>query len=131
MADVLSGVRSDLEKRLRELEPLIEEHAQVRQALDALNGAGLRMRTVGKAAPARRSPAPDTGDTASRRGRPRGTSARAQEAMRLIHRQPGISVAEMAKRMKIKPHYLYGLLPGLEKEGGIVKRDKGYHLTAT
>ena len=36
MADVLSEIRSGLEKRLRELEPLIEEHAQVRKALDAL-----------------------------------------------------------------------------------------------
>jgi hypothetical protein len=36
MADVLSEIRSGFEKRLRELEPLIEEHAQVRAALDAL-----------------------------------------------------------------------------------------------
>jgi len=40
MADVLSEIRSDLEKRLRELEPLLKEHAQVREALDALKGAG-------------------------------------------------------------------------------------------
>jgi hypothetical protein len=31
MADVLSELRSSLEKRLRELEPLISEHAQVRK----------------------------------------------------------------------------------------------------
>ena len=42
MADVLSEIRSGLEKRLRELEPLVNEHAQVRQALEALKGAGRR-----------------------------------------------------------------------------------------
>ena len=42
MADVLSEIRSGLEKRLRELEPLIKEHAQVREALDALKSAGTR-----------------------------------------------------------------------------------------
>ena len=33
----------------------------------------------------------------------------------------------MAKRMKIKPNYLYRVLPQLEKTGHIKKRDKGYH----
>ena len=42
MADVLSELRGSLEKRLRELEPFIKEHAQVREALDALHGVGKR-----------------------------------------------------------------------------------------
>jgi len=29
--------------------------------------------------------------------------------------------------MKIKPNYLYRVLPQLEKTGHIKKRDKGYH----
>jgi hypothetical protein len=33
----------------------------------------------------------------------------------------------MAKRMKIKPNYLYRVLPGLEKEGKVKKQDKGFH----
>jgi DNA-binding HxlR family transcriptional regulator len=33
----------------------------------------------------------------------------------------------MAKRMKIKANYLYRVLPQLEKDGKIHKRDKGYH----
>jgi hypothetical protein len=51
MADVLSEIRSSLEKRLRELEPLSTEHAHVRKALDALEEAGKRAAgTAGSAA---------------------------------------------------------------------------------
>jgi len=34
---------------------------------------------------------------------------------------------ELAKRMKIKANYLYRVLPQLQKEGKVEKRDKGYH----
>jgi ribosomal protein S25 len=124
MADLLSDVRKGLEKRLHELEPLVEEHAQVRAALDALKGTTAPIRrAVRSGAKAAKAASPATG----RRGRPRGTGNRAQEALRHVHRQPGITIAELAKRMKIKPNYLYRVLPQLEKDGKIAKRDKGYH----
>jgi predicted Rossmann fold nucleotide-binding protein DprA/Smf involved in DNA uptake len=126
MPDVLSEVRSGLEKRLHELEPLIEEHAQVRAALDALKGAGTRAERAVRTAPKERRAARTAGAT-SGRGRPRGTGGRAQEALKLVHQQPGITIAEMAKRMKIQANYLYRVLPHLEKDGKIKKQDKGYH----
>lgn len=126
MADVLSELRSGLEKRLRELEPLIEEHAQVRAALDALKGSGIRAeRVAGTAAKRGRAAVPS--GAARRRGRPRGSGSRAQEALKLVHEHPGITIAELAKRMKIKANYLYRVLPQLEKDGKLHKRDKGYH----
>ena len=127
MPDVLSELRSSLEKRLRELEPLITEHAQVRKALDALEGAGKRAAaTAGSAA--KRSRAAVRADGPVRgRGRPRGTGSRAQEVLAHVHKQPGVTIAELAKRMKIKPNYLYRILPQLEKDGKLHKRDKGYH----
>ena len=128
MADVLGDIRSDLEKRLRELEPLIKEHAQVREALDALKGAGVRVQRVQPATSTVRRPRSANASTATRGpGRPRATTARAQEALKLVHRHPGITIGEMAKRMKIKPNYLYRILPDLEKDGKVNKRDKGYH----
>jgi ribosomal protein S25 len=128
MADVLTKLRNDLEKRLRELEPLIEEHAHVRQALDALKGAGTRAQRVATTA-SKGSRAAAKGSTTSttRRGRPRGTGRRAEEALKLVHRHPGITLQDLAKRMKIKANYLYRVLPQLEKEGKVKKRDKGYH----
>jgi ribosomal protein S25 len=126
MADVLSEIRSSLEKRLRELEPLITEHAQVRKALDALEEAGKR--AAGTAASvAKRSRAVKASGAVRGRGRPRGTGSRAQEVLAHVHKQPGVTIAELAKRMKIKPNYLYRILPQLEKDGKLHKRDKGYH----
>jgi hypothetical protein len=126
MADVLGEIRSGLEKRLRELEPLVQEHAQVRAALDALKAAGTRTERVAGAA-AKRGRETVASGVAKRQGRPRGTGGRAQEALKLVHEHPGITIAEMAKRMKIKANYLYRVLPQLEKDGKIKKRDKGYH----
>ena len=98
MADVLTKLRSDLEKRLRELEPLIEEHAHVRQALEALKGAGTRAQRVATTAASGPRAAQNVGTTAaSRRGRPRGTGRRAEEALKLVHRHPGITLQDMAK----------------------------------
>jgi predicted Rossmann fold nucleotide-binding protein DprA/Smf involved in DNA uptake len=126
MADVLSDIRSGLEKRLRELEPLIKEHTQIRDALDALKGSGTRAQRAATNAPKR--PRSAKTSTATRGpGRPRGTGGRAQEALKLVQKQPGITIAELAKRMKIQPDYLYRILPHLEKDGKVEKRDKGYH----
>jgi hypothetical protein len=115
-----------LEKRLRELEPLINEHAQVRGALDALKGAGTRAERAVKSTA--KSPRSATARTATRGpGRPRGTGGRAQDALKLVHLHPGITIGELAKRMKIQPNYLYRILPHLEKDGKVQKRDKGYY----
>jgi hypothetical protein len=35
------------------------------------------------------------------------------------------AAAELAKRMKIQPSYLYRILPHVEKDGKVTKRDKG------
>ena len=41
---------------------------------------------------------------------------------------PGISVSELGKKMKLNhPNYLYRVLPDLQKEGRIRRRGKGYH----
>ena len=61
------------------------------------------------------------------RGRPRGSGKRAQDALERIAARPGVTAAELAKAMGIKPNYLYRVLPGLEKEGKITKQGKGYH----
>ena len=71
MADVLSKIRSDLEKRLRELEPLIDEHAHVRKALDALKGVGTHAEQTVKSA-VKRTRSAKTATATRGRGRPRG-----------------------------------------------------------
>ena len=46
--------------------------------------------------------------------------------MKLVGDNPGISASEIAKRMKIKPNYLYRVMSDLEKEGRVVKKGREY-----
>ncbi|MGH2950511.1 MAG: winged helix-turn-helix transcriptional regulator [Solirubrobacterales bacterium] len=39
---------------------------------------------------------------------------------------PGISASEIAKKLRIKPNYLYRVLGDLEKEGRVKKSGRAY-----
>jgi transposase-like protein len=108
VTNTVDQARTLLERRLRELD---EERRQVESAL-----AGL-----GKSV--RRGPGRPR-STGRRRGR---RSTRADQAVRLIKANPGITVSELGRKMKLNhPNYLYRVLPDLEKEGRIKRKGKGY-----
>jgi DNA-binding IscR family transcriptional regulator len=44
-----------------------------------------------------------------------------------VRAKPGISIAELADQMGIKANYLYRVMPSLEAEGQVAKRDGGWH----
>src|SRR5918992_5467273 len=123
MTDFLDEKRKEIDARLRELRPQVDEYNRLEQAAAALSGVdGGAQRTA--AAPRRRS---SGAGGASRRGRPRGSGNRAKQALEEVRTRPGITIAEMATAMKIQPNYLYRVMPTLESEGQVVKRDKGWH----
>jgi hypothetical protein len=64
---------------------------------------------------------------ARRGGRPKGGGKRATEALSLVRGQPGITIPELAVKMGIKQNYLYRVLPGLEQEGKLEKKGRGWH----
>jgi hypothetical protein len=115
MADFLDEKRKEIDARLRELRPLVEEYQRLEKAAAALAGVG------GTSAPARRR------RSSGRRGRPRGTGTRSKQALELVRTRPGITITEMADTMKIKANYLYRVMPALEAEGQVKKRDRGWH----
>jgi len=133
VTDFLKQTLKDIEKRLRELEPAVEEYRQLQEAAAALKGVDGR--PAAAAAPAtasrgggrRRRSSASSGGGSGRRGRPRGSGKRAQQALDLVKGQPGITIPELAKAMKIQPNYLYRVLPGLEQEGKVSKKDKGWY----
>ena len=47
--------------------------------------------------------------------------------MKLVKSNPGITASEIAKKLKIKPNYLYRVMGELEKEGEVTKKGRGYH----
>jgi hypothetical protein len=135
VSDFLKEKRDEIAVRLRELQPLVEEYRQLEAAAAALAGLPGASRPRAAAAPraARRAPArPARARRAAsgggRRGRPRGSGTRALQTLELVKAKPGITIPEIASAMGIKQNYLYRVLPGLEKDGKVVKRDRGWHV---
>jgi hypothetical protein len=126
MADFLDEKRKEIDARMRELRPMVDEYNRLEQAASALSGVGGGTQRA-SAAPRRRTGGGGGGGGNRRRGRPRGSGNRAKQALELVRAQPGITIGQMASAMKIQPNYLYRVMPTLESEGQVVKRDKGWH----
>ena len=125
MADFLDEKRKEIDARLRELRPMVDEYNRLEQAAAALSGVGGAGRAT--TTPRRRRSAGGGGGAGRRRGRPRGSGNRAKQALELVRTRPGITIKEMATAMQIQPNYLYRVMPTLESDGQVVKRDKGWH----
>jgi sugar-specific transcriptional regulator TrmB len=125
-ANVFDEARDVLEKSVRELRAQL---SQAEEALEKLGGKAVRR------APGRRGPGRPKGSTnkaskgtaSPRRRRRRKGGTRADQAVKLIEGQPGISASDVAKTMKIKPNYLYRVLGDLEKEGRVKKDGRQYY----
>jgi hypothetical protein len=120
MADFLDEKRREIDARLKELRPLVDEYNRLEKAAAALRGVGT---PPGRGPRAARS----ANGRGRGRGRPRGSGTRAKEALSLVRTRPGITISEMADAMGIQANYLYRVMPTLESEGQVVKRDKGWH----
>ena len=118
MADFLDEKRKEIDARLRELRPLVDEYQRLEKASAALSG----VESAGGGGSRR-----GRGRGRGRRGRPRGSGTRSAEALQLVKANPGIKVKDLASSMGIKGNYLYRVLPALEAEGQVVKRDGGWH----
>jgi hypothetical protein len=153
VTDFLDQKRSEISNRLKELKPLVDEFNRLEAAASALAGvigsaaseasSAVRRRGPGRprgstthkksataaAAPkARKAPkaaAPKTGKR--RAGRRKGSGTRAAEASSFVKGQPGITIPELAAKMGIKQNYLYRVLPGLEQEGKVEKKGRGWY----
>jgi ribosomal protein S25 len=136
MTEFLEEKRREIKARLSELKPLVDEYHRLEAAERAL--AGVPSRTNGgpsrsgtraaaaKPRAARRSSAGSTGT--GRRGRPKGSGQRAQQALEQIRNQPGITIPELAEKMGIKQNYLYRVVPDLQEQGLVTKSGRGWHI---
>lgn len=130
MADFLDEKRREMQERLKELRPLVDEFHRLEAAVSALDGVG----NDAAPAPAARRPSKAStsgvaasGSSNGRRGRPRGSGTRGKQALELVKGNPGITIPEIAQKMGIQQNYLYRVLPGLQKEGLIRKEGRGWH----
>jgi hypothetical protein len=120
MADFLDEKRREIEARLKELRPLVEEHNRLEKAAAALAGVGN--------GGTRQARGPARGARRRGRGRPRGTGKRAQQALELVRARPGITIPELAEAMEIKQNYLYRVMPDLSEQGLVTKSGRGWHV---
>ena len=123
MADFVDEKKLEMETRLRELRPLVEEYQRLEAAVAALDGMGAagaprNRRTRGK------GPSGGTG----RPGRPKGSGPRARQTLELIKAQPGVTIPELATTMGIKQNYLYRVVPGLQRDGLVRREGRGWQV---
>jgi hypothetical protein len=126
MADFLDEKRKEIQARLKELKPLVEEYERLEAAEQALSGVGGKAAAGAASAPARRRRR-SGGSSNGRRGRPRGSGTRATQAFELVQARPGITIPELAEAMGIKQNYLYRVMPTLAEEGRVTKSGRGWH----
>jgi hypothetical protein len=127
VADFLDEKRKEIQARLKELRPLVDEYHRLEAAEQALSGVGGRAAGPAAATPTRRRRS-SGGSSNGRRGRPRGSGTRAAQALQLVGERPGITIPELAAAMGIKQNYLYRVMPGLADEGKVTKSGRGWHL---
>jgi sugar-specific transcriptional regulator TrmB len=127
VADFLDEKRKEIQSRLKELRPLVDEYQRLEAAERALSGMDSAKPAARAATTTRRRRRAST-STNGRRGRPRGSGTRAAQAEKLVGERPGITIPELAAAMGIKQNYLYRVMPDLAKRGVVRKSGRGWHL---
>jgi CRP-like cAMP-binding protein len=125
VADFLDEKRKEIQARLKELRPMVDEYQRLEAADRALGGMDSKPAAAATTTTRRRRA---TSSSGGRRGRPRGSGTRGAQALELVAKQPGITIPELAAAMGIKQNYLYRVMPGLAKEGKVRKSGRGWHL---
>lgn len=103
------------EARLEELRPSVEEASEIEDALKAMGHTTRQTR-------GRRS-------GGGNRGRRNG--GRRDEFVKLVQENPGITVGDAAKAMKINPNYLYRVAKDAVADKAVKKEGQGYVPAAT
>jgi hypothetical protein len=149
VTDFLDEKRREITDRLKELKPAVDEYNRLEAAASALASVGGSARATATTAARRRGPGRPRGSVSRKRaaaaapakpkrkpgrpagrrraGRRKGSGTRAAEALSFVKGQPGITIPELAAKMGIKQNYLYRVLPGLQQEGKVAKRGRGWH----
>lgn len=122
MTDFLEEKRAEIQARMEELKPTVDEYNRLEAAERALSGVSTG---AGRSSGSTRSP---SGNGRRGGGRPKGSGTRATQALELVRARPGITISELAEAMEIQQNYLYRVMPELAEQGLIVKSGRGWHV---
>jgi len=126
VTDFLDEKQREINARLSELKPLVDEYHRLEAAVAALAGVS-GAKPARAASPRRATRAKPSTTTGRRRGRPKGSGTRAKQTLELVRSKPGITIPELATAMGIKQNYLYRVVPELVKDGQVRKEGRGLH----
>lgn len=118
MADLVGQIQRDIEKRLEELRPLLEEKERLEAVLAALTNG----HAAPAAAPSRRQRASGGGSTgrapyAAGKGRRAPRGANREAILKLVGERPGISAAEVASVTGIAKPTVHTTISQLKRKG--------------
>ena len=120
----------DIDDRLRDLRDEVSRLEAARSALTGGRRRPGRPRRATSNATRPRAPRARTarGTSAPARARStrRGGNTRAAQTLELVRKQPGMTIPQIAKAMRIQPNYLYRVLPRLASEGHVKRDGQGW-----
>ena len=129
MADLVAQIQRDIEKRLRELRPLIEEKEKLEAVLAALTGAYEANGGTGTRSRGRSSTSGSR--TTYGRGRSRAPRGANREAiLRVVGERPGITAAEVAEATGIAKPTVHTTISQLKRKGILEPEGNGVKLAS-
>jgi len=120
MTELLDDIRAQIDSRMGELRPFVDEADRLEQALDALQSAGSRARTDGRRGRRSRSARPATS------GRVPQEVPVAAAVVDYIRAHPGATAGEVAKALGRRRSSIATRLTQLSKAGRLAKAERGY-----
>lgn len=126
MADLVGQIQRDIERRLAELRPLIEEKEQLESVLAALkngHGGGAPARSAGH------SPAsPGRAQYAAGKGRRAPRGANREAILNVVRERPGITASEVADITQIAKPTVHTTISQLKRKGILEPEGNGVRL---
>lgn len=117
MADLVAQIQRDIEKRLKELRPLIDEKEQLEAVLAALNGESVANGVASAPRARTRSAAPARAPYAGGKSRRAPRGANREAILKIVGERPGISAAEVAEITNIAKPTVHTTISQLKRKG--------------
>jgi hypothetical protein len=121
MPELLDEIRSEINSRIEELRPLVQEAESLQRALDALGKPSTRPQPNGRRSRRTRS---SRGGATARSPRERVTMRAA--VIDYLRENPGSTAGDVAKALNLNRNSLGTRLAQLAKSGELVKAQRGY-----
>lgn len=118
MADLVGQIQRDIEKRLQELRPLIEEKERLEAVLAALTNGSAAAATAAAPRPrATATPSAGRAPYAAGKGRRAPRGANREAILSVVRDRPGVSAAEVAEITRIAKPTVHTTISQLKRKG--------------